>query len=195
MIYLATISVVIFVLEFANLPPSSLASAGFSWNDYDRYEQAAARKDSYREAQSKKASVIYPGTKWCGPGNIAENDNDLGSERETDLCCREHDMCPDIIEAGGTKYGLTNKAHYTRLNCSCDETFHRCLHRSNSNASGIVGIIYFDLIRTKCFAKEHPVVSCAKEYEIPYTGDRRCKEYTTNDSEPTQWQWFDVPKY
>lgn len=55
------------------------------------------------------------GTKWCGSGNIAENYEDLGEERDTDSCCREHDYCPDYIEAKGTKHGLTNTASYTRF--------------------------------------------------------------------------------
>lgn len=30
------------------------------------------------------------------------------------MCCREHDFCPEYIEAGQSKYGLTNAASYTR---------------------------------------------------------------------------------
>lgn len=54
------------------------------------------------------------GTKWCGRGNTAEDYNDLGDERDTDACCRAHDECPDFIDKGLSKYGLTNNALYTR---------------------------------------------------------------------------------
>ncbi|KAF5272667.1 hypothetical protein FQA39_LY07695 [Lamprigera yunnana] len=58
--------------------------------------------------------LIYPGTKWCGADNIAENSDDLGTEVETDKCCRSHDMCDDYIPAGESKRNLTNRAFYTR---------------------------------------------------------------------------------
>lgn len=65
-------------------------------------------------SHSKNGSrVIFPGTKWCGPGNTAEHDNDLGHFEETDKCCRAHDHC-DGIEAGGSKYGLVNNSPYTK---------------------------------------------------------------------------------
>lgn len=54
------------------------------------------------------------GTKWCGRGNTAKDLNDLGDERDTDACCRAHDHCPDFIDKGLSKYGLTNHALYTR---------------------------------------------------------------------------------
>ncbi|CAG9840989.1 unnamed protein product [Diabrotica balteata] len=67
--------------------------------------------------------LIFPGTKWCGPGNIAINDNDFGTENATDACCREHDHCPDVIEGLESKYNLNNPdfhARYTILSYFCD---------------------------------------------------------------------------
>ncbi|XP_063896671.1 uncharacterized protein LOC126055209 [Helicoverpa armigera] len=55
------------------------------------------------------------GTKWCGPGDISDSYNDLGTEREADMCCRDHDKCPDFIHGGETKYDLTNDGFYTSL--------------------------------------------------------------------------------
>lgn len=68
-------------------------------------------------AESSFISNCYftTGTKWCGSGNIAENYDDLGEYKDTDYCCREHDSCPDYIEAKGTKHGLTNTASFTRF--------------------------------------------------------------------------------
>jgi len=42
------------------------------------------------------------------------NFTDLGSSEETDKCCRQHDNCPDSIEAGQSKYNLTNHSFYTK---------------------------------------------------------------------------------
>lgn len=56
----------------------------------------------------------FVGTKWCGPGNVAANENSLGVAAQTDVCCRQHDQCSDIILAGQSSHGLTNTASYTR---------------------------------------------------------------------------------
>lgn len=61
-----------------------------------------------------KPIPLLTGTKWCGSGNIAANFADLGSSEETDKCCREHDNCPDSIEAWKSKHNLTNNSFYTR---------------------------------------------------------------------------------
>ncbi|KAK8769719.1 hypothetical protein V5799_013816, partial [Amblyomma americanum] len=57
--------------------------------------------------------VIFPGTKWCGPGNVAENDNDLGPAVATDRCCRDHDMSNDSIAPFQTEHNITNYRPYT----------------------------------------------------------------------------------
>ncbi|KAJ9591052.1 hypothetical protein L9F63_027740, partial [Diploptera punctata] len=52
-------------------------------------------------------------TKWCGAGNNAENENDLGEFKNTDACCRTHDHCPDYILSGRIKHGLNNPVNVT----------------------------------------------------------------------------------
>ena len=47
-------------------------------------------------------------------GNAANEYDDLGSSPEADMCCRSHDLCEEILPAGGTEHGLTNYAFYTR---------------------------------------------------------------------------------
>ena len=32
--------------------------------------------------------LIFPGTKWCGKGSVAENYFDLGVHKLADMCCR-----------------------------------------------------------------------------------------------------------
>uniref|UniRef100_A0A1W7R9X4 Phospholipase A2 n=1 Tax=Hadrurus spadix TaxID=141984 RepID=A0A1W7R9X4_9SCOR len=99
---------------------------------------------------------IYKGTKWCGPGNIAENEFDLGI-LEADKCCYVHDHC-DSIAAGETKYGLVNNGYYTLLNCDCEESFDRCLKTTADRVEGSekedtlkIRHIYFNTIKSKCY--------------------------------------------
>ncbi|XP_050442837.1 phospholipase A2 phaiodactylipin-like isoform X2 [Adelges cooleyi] len=63
---------------------------------------------------SKNTGFIYPGTKWCGPGNIAKNYTDLGVYKEEDMCCRDHDHCTRILETGQCYFNLCNTSPYTR---------------------------------------------------------------------------------
>ncbi|KAI8442043.1 hypothetical protein MSG28_005683 [Choristoneura fumiferana] len=114
------------------------------------------------EFNELRFSLIYPGTKWCGAGNVADSYDDLGSSRETDKCCRAHDFCPDVISAGETKYGLTNSAFYSRLSCECDEEFRRCLRTASTKTAKQIGTIYFNALRTQCFREDYPVVGCTR---------------------------------
>lgn len=52
---------------------------------------------------------MFIGTLWCGRGNIARDDSELGVYSELDTCCRTHDRCEDYINPKATKYGLYNK--------------------------------------------------------------------------------------
>ena len=69
--------------------------------------------------KTKRLELIVPGTKWCGMGNVAFDENDLG-EMKADVCCREHDHCPQFIPGGTSKYGLLNRNFYTLSHCDCD---------------------------------------------------------------------------
>ncbi|XP_044738205.1 phospholipase A2-like [Chrysoperla carnea] len=137
----------------------------------------------------QRLSLIVPGTKWCGSGNISENYEDLGKFKETDKCCRAHDYCDDIIEAGETKYNLTNNSFYTRLNCKCDEEFYNCLRGTDSYVSNHVGGIYFNVLGTKCYREDYPIVKCVKKER------KRCVEYEFDENGEKLHQWFDVPFY
>ena len=68
-------------------------------------------EDIYRQAlppAPPHTGITAPGTKWCGPGNTSSNYDDLGTQRETDKCCRDHDHCDDILEPHTTLHGLNN---------------------------------------------------------------------------------------
>ncbi|XP_015124799.1 phospholipase A2 [Diachasma alloeum] len=101
--------------------------------------------------KKKSWGVIYPGTKWCGQGNKARDDNDLGRFKRTDSCCRDHDRCPDKIKGGKSKHGIRNNGSVTILSCQCDDIFFDCLKGVHSKASKIVGTLYFDIVKNKCF--------------------------------------------
>ncbi|KAF2904633.1 hypothetical protein ILUMI_01539 [Ignelater luminosus] len=136
--------------------------------------------------------LIFPGTKWCGAGNISNNDNDLGEFSDTDKCCRTHDFCDDFIEGYQTKHNLTNPSFYTRLNCKCDKEFYKCLKSVNSKPSMQIGHIYFTALGTQCFKKEYPVVKCIN---FTYLPRKKCVKYEYNTCKEKVYQWFDVPNF
>ncbi|KAH7967074.1 hypothetical protein HPB49_022168 [Dermacentor silvarum] len=73
-------------------------------------------KDSYFPKLREKGIrgvLMFPGTKWCGAGNVASNYDDLGEARQADMCCREHDFAKESIPAFGAKRGVKNKLFYT----------------------------------------------------------------------------------
>ncbi|XP_067135816.1 phospholipase A2-like [Centruroides vittatus] len=97
--------------------------------------------------------LIFPGTKWCGRGDRAENDSDLGIFKKTDSCCRQHDKCPVVINPGETKYNLTNNGVGALVSCECDQQFRQCLNTVNEEECGIpfvVGVLFFDVLRQNC---------------------------------------------
>lgn len=133
----------------------------------------------------------YIGTKWCGPGNTAQNYDDLGDYKDVDKCCRMHDHC-DNIPAGESKNELTNSDYFTRLHCDCDKEFYQCLHTVNTSTANRVGKLYF-MLRNKCYQPEHPIVECV-DYETTIFV-KRCARYLLDSSLPKHYQWFDLPLY
>ncbi|XP_063992015.1 phospholipase A2 large subunit-like [Diachasmimorpha longicaudata] len=96
--------------------------------------------------------LMFPGTKWCGKGDVAENDHDLGWFEQTDFCCRNHDKCPHYVAGGDTKYGLRNDGSITIAECKCDEEFRSCLGDTEETFFSLVmESYYFDLIPRRCF--------------------------------------------
>ncbi|XP_055934082.1 uncharacterized protein LOC129963626 [Argiope bruennichi] len=135
---------------------------------------------------------ILPGTKWCGAGNIAKSENDLGVAVKTDKCCRDHDRCGDYILGGRIKHGLQNDSPFTKSHCDCDSQFHSCLKKAGTWTSNAVGIIYFDCLQIKCFKKDHPVTQCKKH--VGYL-KKRCIEYEHDRTRKKKWQVFDAKCY
>uniref|UniRef100_A0A2M3ZI75 Phospholipase A2 n=1 Tax=Anopheles braziliensis TaxID=58242 RepID=A0A2M3ZI75_9DIPT len=133
----------------------------------------------------RKVKAIYPGTVWCGDGNQAKSEDDIGFFYLTDSCCRAHDLCPITIAAGEQFNRLRNNGHFTRSHCDCDKQFYNCLKNADTLVSRQVGYTYFNLLKPQCFRYEHPKVSCTKKKK------GKCLSYVVDEQQSKQWQWFD----
>ncbi|GBM91805.1 hypothetical protein AVEN_194203-1 [Araneus ventricosus] len=71
-------------------------------------------EDVWRKFGIFSGFFIYPGTKWCGAGNISDGYDDLGEEVEADMCCRDHDHCDDNIPGYDNRHGLDNNSPFTK---------------------------------------------------------------------------------
>ncbi|XP_044141697.1 protein PROCA1 [Bufo gargarizans] len=109
------------------------------------------KTDFKRQHVRVKRGFTYPGTLWCGAGNNAEKENDLGEHKETDACCRTHDHCEHVIHPFTSSYGYRNFLWHTISHCQCDRRFKDCLRRVNDTASRVVGQAFFNVIQVQCF--------------------------------------------
>lgn len=66
------------------------------------------------DSNKRQLQLILPGTLWCGDGNAAKSDGDLGLFQKTDQCCKLHDWCPKYIESGQMFMNLENIGTFTR---------------------------------------------------------------------------------
>lgn len=163
-------------------------------NSTDTTDDGESEDDE--ESNLLKGVVIFPGTKWCGAGDIAENYDDLGSDKDTDSCCREHDHCDDNIGAGKSKHGLNNTDSYTKSACECDDKFYRCLQEAKSFLGDQVGRTYFNLLQTQCFKEDHPIVACDDVKGFVFNKVRKaCQSYQLDTSQPKEYQFFDAKFY
>lgn len=142
-----------------------------------------------------KSLFIFPGTKWCGAGDVAKNYDDLGPSRATDACCRDHDHSEDNIPALQTKHGLRNTNLYTMTHCKDDRKFYGCLLNDSSLPSATVGKLFFNVLRTKCFDYTYPK-KCVQNNAlyIPLITEK-CREYRLDPSGPKEWQTFSPPNF
>ncbi|KAM7343692.1 phospholipase A2-like [Cochliomyia hominivorax] len=152
-------------------------------------------EDIYRQAlppAQPPSGITAPGTKWCGPGNTSSSYDDLGTQRETDMCCRDHDHCSVILEAKSTLHGLNNTDWFPILQCSCEQKFINCLQAVNNMISNTLGHIYYSA-RHFCLAEGYPIKSC-KQYQEG-TIRKRCIRYKVDKTKSKIWQLYDMPFY
>ncbi|XP_058793031.1 uncharacterized protein LOC131665268 isoform X2 [Phymastichus coffea] len=134
--------------------------------------------------------AVYPGTEWCGAGNVAKNAGEIGLFKKTDSCCKEHDQCNVSLEAGTSERGLRNNGIFTRSHCLCDAKFYYCLKEARSIVATNIGVTYFNILRPQCFKYEHPAL-CAKSR----LRNNKCLTYSYNYFLTKTWQWFDSPDF
>ncbi|XP_066498190.1 uncharacterized protein proca1 [Hoplias malabaricus] len=113
-------------------------------------EAAGVSEHAQRHRRAKRG-FTYPGTLWCGAGNIADHYDQLGEFSETDKCCRTHDHCPHVIHAFSSYYGYTNFKWHSISHCDCDNTLKQCLRSVNDTSSRVVGQAFFNVIEVPCF--------------------------------------------
>nr|XP_005567625.2 group 3 secretory phospholipase A2 [Macaca fascicularis] len=104
--------------------------------------------------QREKRGWIMPGTLWCGVGDSAGNSSELGVFQGPDLCCREHDRCPQNISPLQYNYGIRNYRFHTISHCDCDTRFQQCLQNQRDSISDIVGVAFFNVLEIPCFVLE-----------------------------------------
>ncbi|XP_030759647.1 uncharacterized protein LOC115885038 [Sitophilus oryzae] len=117
----------------------------------------------------------FPGTKWCGPGDTAKSNRELGVFFQEDECCREHDSCSRYIDTGVCRGGVCNDSPYTRSHCECDNKFKTCLQNLRSPVGNLIGEIFFNVIGMTCFKEVPPC-----NVEDPKTRLTITQEYITS---------------
>ncbi|XP_068085639.1 uncharacterized protein GIIIspla2 isoform X3 [Anabrus simplex] len=168
-------------LDYGEVLPADIAS----WLDYSGLKQQC--KDKHRELkkllrhkthgdeEEKRHALehierlkrgvsdmfIAPGTKWCGPHQLAKRYAELGPVTVLDRCCRRHDHCRFSIPGFSTKYGLFNYRPFTVSHCSCDASFRTCLKMTGTGAANLVGKLFFNVVQTSCFVLK-PQKVCLK---------------------------------
>ncbi|XP_043260284.1 phospholipase A2-like [Colletes gigas] len=141
-----------------------------------------------------KIKLIFPGTYWCGDGDISPNNEDVGLFERTDACCKAHDKCPTSISAQQEKDGLLNNGIFTRSHCDCDGQFYRCLKEAKSLVATNIGTTYFNVLRPQCFDESYPIKNCKKYSKRRLINDK-CEEYNYNTTQPKEMEWFDNPDF
>ncbi|KAK3756182.1 hypothetical protein RRG08_064288 [Elysia crispata] len=106
---------------------------------------------------------IYPGTKWCGIGNIADDPTDLGYYKKTDRCCQQHDSCAHYIPARRRRYGVHNDSPFTVSSCACDIKFRDCLQDVGSFVSQAIEFFFFKWGNLKCLTAVNTSTSLGTE--------------------------------
>ena len=139
--------------------------------------------DEFRATGRKKRQIdiVFPGTKWCGPGRSATSYEDLGRFEEADICCRKHDSCPDGIESFQEKYGLFNAGLIFKSLCTCDDEFYSCLKSTSDPIANTIGTLFFNIVSPDCIEQMFPQV-CVRR---GFLG--RCLEYEEDTTAEKMW--------
>ncbi|XP_014204343.1 acidic phospholipase A2 PA4 isoform X2 [Copidosoma floridanum] len=133
--------------------------------------------------QAPGGGIMYPGTKWCGPGNVAANYDDLGQHASEDACCREHDHCPKTISPQECIHGICNYSPFTRSHCDCDAKFRRCLQSINTEVANTLGALFFNVIQVTCFKERRPCSQWQRNGYNESEWSKLCSQYKFQPSD------------
>lgn len=141
-------------------------------NNNDHHDLDTQSSHSSRSRRSVLDNLRFPATRWCGVGYSASVYGDLGGASGADRCCRQHDLhCPYFVKSFEKKYGIMNWSIGTINHCACDERFRACLKMSKTGAADMVGNVFFDIVKTRCFVFKKQKV-CKK-----WSWWGRCEKY------------------
>ncbi|XP_024939875.1 uncharacterized protein LOC107266792 isoform X2 [Cephus cinctus] len=133
--------------------------------------------------QAPGGGLIYPGTKWCGPGSLAKSYDELGQHTAEDACCREHDHCPATIAPNQCIHGICNNSPFTRSHCDCDAQFRRCLQNLNTEVANTLGALFFNVIQVTCFKERRPCSQWQRTGYAEAVSDLLCSQYKFRPSD------------
>lgn len=149
-------------------------------NDLERTCNASRDKG---KNQPPGGGLIYPGTKWCGPGTLAKSYDELGQHAAEDACCREHDHCPITISPQECIHGICNNSPFTRSHCDCDAKFRRCLQNLNTEVANTLGALFFNVIQVTCFKERRPCSQWQRNGYEESEWNRLCSQYKFRPSD------------
>ncbi|XP_057333665.1 phospholipase A2-like [Microplitis mediator] len=141
----------------------------------------------------QKRELIFPGTLWCGVGNVAIDDNDLGNFFVTDACCRDHELCGlnytnEMLDMDA-KQDIVTK-FLGKSVCPCERDFYTCLRRARTILARKFGKLYFNVLRPQCYIYDHPKMYCVRYQGILQL---RCLQYRVDTSAKKRVELRDNP--
>jgi len=182
------------------------------------------RRDLVKEAAAGSSNslwaifenlAIFPGTKWCGQGSVAEHYWDIGYHADADRCCRDHDLCLSrntFLGPGQCGNGLCNFSPVTRSPCECDKAFVKCLKSAKTRVANALGKVFFNVAGLTCYKFDYPIKRCVEYVDVagslkfsslpmwivqklqihPEPQRPRCKNYELDFTKPKMWQFFET---
>ena len=126
--------------------------------------------------QKRQIMLSFP-----GPNKSATSYDDLGQFNETDVCCRAHDSCPEVITPFHAKYGLFNFALVTKSLCSCDNELYSCLKNASNPIANTIGYLYFNVASPNCIDQVYRQVCTRRDYLW------RCLKYEDDTTKDKVW--------
>lgn len=189
---------VLFVLSKGNGEESDV---GNEWNDINNKAGSSSNFSAIGDDDDNMLNEkigLFVHTQYCGPGERVWKSRSSRAKihspatyAKIDVCCKNHDECPNYIssESDYSKYtGLPHKQQLWsrlkkqfkkktvplrkretkmlfrflyRLECACDGQFFSCLNSLNIQYANTIAFGY-GVVQSQCFAYDYPIVGCNK---------------------------------